>query len=160
MNFFLSIPSILDSLQDIQRNWVANSEKGDNRKQMQRFFFNKNLPYQPVNNGKKIPFTSPNHLNICNTLKVRNLKFCDFFDKGHIISNIDLIRGLIGQPNFHYFTIRTQIHHVKCRADTHFSRTESLKINKTPPLHSIATVCKIMQQKAQKPKDWKYTQNY
>ena len=28
------ISSILDSLRDIQQNWVANSKKGDNRKQM------------------------------------------------------------------------------------------------------------------------------
>ena len=113
---------------------------------MQPFFFNKNFSYQYVNNGKKIPFTSPKHLNICNTPKVRNLKFCDFFDKGHIISNIDRIRGLIGQPNCHYFTIRSLIHHVECKADAHFSRTESLKINKTPPLHSMATVCKLFEQ--------------
>ena len=38
------ISSILDSLQDIQLNWVTNSERGDNRKQMQPFFFNKNIP--------------------------------------------------------------------------------------------------------------------
>ena len=139
------ISGILDSLQDIQQNWVANSERGDIRKQMQPFFFNKNCPYQHVNKGTKVAYTSPKHLNISNTPEVRNLKFCDFFDKGHQITDIDKIRGLIGQPNCHYFTIKGLIHHVECKADAHFSRTESLKINKTPPLHSMATVCKLFE---------------
>ena len=104
-----------------------------------------NFPYQHVNKGKKVAFTSPKHLNIGNTPQVRNLKFCDFFNKGHLITNIDRIRGLIGQPNCHYFTIKGLIHHVECKADAHFSRTESLKINKTPPLHSMATVCKLFE---------------
>merc|ERR1712082_310239 len=37
------ISSILDLLSDIQRNWVTNAVKGDNRKLMQPFFFNKNI---------------------------------------------------------------------------------------------------------------------
>ena len=127
---------ILDSLQDIQRNWVANSERGDNRKQMQPFFFNKNIPYQPINQGRKIAFTSPDHLNIHNTPEVRSLRLCDFYDKGHLITDIDRIRRLIGQPTCYIFTVRSLIHHVKCKTDAHFSRTESLKINKTPPIHS------------------------
>ena len=107
---------------------------------MQRFFFN--FHYQHFNKGKKVAYTSPEHLNVCNTPELRNLKLCDFFDKGHQITNIDRIRGLIGQPNCHYFTIKS----LECKADAHFSRTESLKINKTPPLHSMATVCKLFEQ--------------
>ena len=139
------ISGILDSLQDIQRNWVANWERGDNRKQMQPFFFNKNFPYQPINQGRKIAFTSPDNLNIRNTPEVRSLRLCDFYDKGHLITDIDIIRRLIGQPTCHIFTIRSLIHHVKCKSDAHFSRTEALKINKTPPIHTLNTVCKLFE---------------
>ena len=69
----------------------------------------------------------------------------DFYDKGHQITDIEQIKRLKGQPTYHTFTIRSLIHHVGCKADAHFSRTESLKINKTPPLHSHATVCKLFE---------------
>ena len=70
---------------------------------MQPFFFNKNFPYQHLNHGKKAAYTSPEHLNIHNTPEVRNLKLCDFFDKGHQITDIDKIKWLIEQPNCHFF---------------------------------------------------------
>ena len=139
------ISSILDSLSDIQRNWVANSERGDNRKQMQPFFFNKNFPFQAVNQGKKEAYTSPGDLNIHNTPVVRSLRLCDFYDKGHLIVDVEKIKRLIEQPTCHTFTIRGLIQHVKCKTDAHFSRTESLKINKTPPIHSLDTVCKLFE---------------
>ena len=139
------ISSILDSLSDIQRNWVANAVRGDNRKQMQPFFFNKNFPFQAVNQGKKLPHTSPADLNIHNTPEVRNLMLCDFHDKGHLIKDVEKIRRLIKQPTCHEYTIRGLIQHVKCKTDAHFSRTESLKINRTPPLHSLDTVCKLFE---------------
>ena len=107
------ISSILDPLSDIQRNSVANSESGDNKKQMQPFFFNKNFPYQAVNQGRKAAYTSPGDLNICNTPEVRSLRLCDFYDKGHLITYVDRIKRLIGQPTCHTFTIRGLIHHVK-----------------------------------------------
>ena len=67
---------------------------------------------------------------------------CDFYDKGHLIRDVDKIRRLINQPACHEYTIRGLIQHVKCKTDAHFSRTESLKIKRTPPLHSLDTVCK------------------
>ena len=106
---------------------------------MQPFFFNKNFPYQAVNQGRKVAYTSPDDLNIRNTPEVRSLRLCDFYDKGHQITDVDKIKRLIGQPTCHTFTIKSLIHHVKCKTDAHFIRTESLKINKTPPLHSLDT---------------------
>ena len=112
---------------------------------MQPFFFNKNFPFQGVNKGKKLPHTSPIDLNIRNTPEVRNLMLCDFYDKGHLIKDVDKIRRLINQPTCHEYNIRGLIQHVKCKTDAHFGRTESLKINRTPPLHSLDTVCKLFE---------------
>ena len=112
---------------------------------MQPFFFNKNFPYQAVNQGWKAAYTSPGDLNIGNTPEVRSLRLCDFYDKGHQITDVDKIKRLIGQPTCHTFTIKSLIHHVKCKTDAHFSRTESLKIDKTPPLHSLNTVCNLFE---------------
>ena len=95
--------------------------------------------------GEKIPLTSPKNLNIMNTPEVRNLKISDFFDKGVIISNIDRIRTLIGQPNCHYFTVKGLIHHVERQVSAHFGRLESVQLNTNPPLHSIDTVCKLFE---------------
>ena len=94
---------------------------------MQPFFFNKNFPFQAVNQGKKVPYTSPADLNIHNTPEVRSLMLCDFYDKGHLIKDVDKIRRLINQPACHMYTIRGLIQHVKCKTDAHFSRTVSLK---------------------------------
>merc|ERR1712030_271293 len=100
-------------------------------------------------------------INICNLVsliikvaesEVRSFRLCDFYDKGHQITDVDKIKRLIGQPPCHTFTIRGLIHHAKCKTDAHFSRTESLKINKTPPLHSLDTVCKLFENAT---KDWK-----
>merc|ERR1712055_556549 len=33
----------------------------------------------------------------------------------------------------------------KCKTDAHLGRTDSLKINRTPPLHSLDTVCKLFE---------------
>ena len=110
---------------------------------MRPFFFNKNFPFQEVNQGEKLPYTSPTDLNIHNTPDVRNLMLCDFHDKGHLIKDVDKIRRLINQPTCHEYNIRGLIQHVKCKTDAHFSRTESLKINRTPTLHSLNTVCKL-----------------
>ena len=112
---------------------------------MQPFFFNKNFPYQAVNQGKKAVYTSPIDLNIYNTPAVRSPRLCDFYDKGHLIVDVERIKRLIEQPTCHTFTIKGLIKHVKCKTDAHFSRTESLKIYKTPPLHSLDTVCKLFE---------------
>ena len=68
-----------------------------------------------------------------------------FLDKEAMISNVDWIRTLIGQPNCHFVTVKGIIHHVECQVNAHFGRTESLKINPKPPLHSMATVCKLFE---------------
>ena len=70
---------------------------------------------------------------------------CDFYDKGHQIRDVEKIRRLIKQPTCHEYTIKGLIQHVKFKTDAHFSRTESLKINRTPPLHSLDTVCKLFE---------------
>ena len=62
-----------------------------------------------------------------------------------VITNIDRIRTLKGQPNCHYFTVKSLIYHAECQANAHFGRTETLKINPKPPLHSFATVCKLFE---------------
>ena len=80
-----------------------------------------------------------------NTPEVRNLKISDIFDKGVVILNIDRIRTLIGQPSCHFFTVKSLIHHAECQANAHFGRTETLKINPQPPLHSMDTVCKLFE---------------
>ena len=112
---------------------------------MQPFFFNKNFPFQAVNQGKKEAYTSTGDLNIHNTPAVKSLMLCDFYDRGHLIEDVENIKRLIKQPTCHTFTIRGIIQHVKCKTDAHFSRTESLKINKTPPIHSLDTVCKLFE---------------
>ena len=112
---------------------------------MQPFFFNKNFPFQGVNKAKKLPHTSPIDVNIRNTPEVRNIMLCEFYDNGELITDIDRIRILINQPTCHEYNIRGLIQHVKCKTDGHFGRTESLKINRTPPLHSLDTVCKLFE---------------
>ena len=62
-----------------------------------------------------------------------------------MISNIDRIRTLIGQPNCHFFTVKSLIHHVERQVSAHFGRLESVKLNPKPPLHSMDTVCKLFE---------------
>ena len=41
--------------------------------------------------------------------------------------------------------VKSLIHYAECQANAHFGRTETLKINPKPPLHSMATVCKLFE---------------
>ena len=69
----------------------------------------------------------------------------EFFDKGLLITDIDKIRRLINQPACHEYTIMGLIQHVKIKTNQHFLKSESLKLNRTPPLHSLDTVCKLFE---------------
>merc|ERR1711888_245811 len=68
-----------------------------------------------------MPHTSPIDLNIRNTPEVRKIMLCDDY------------------------TIMDLIQHVKIKTNAHFLKSESLELNRTPPLHSLDTVCKLFE---------------